>query len=310
MWIIILLVVILFVLWNTTLLGYRDKPTNPLSVDESKVFCEEARSIIHKNGNKTAILLVHGFPSTPSIYQYSAKRFSEAGMDVYAPLLPGFGTDPVAFSHTTFSQWFEYLGRTYEELRKQYPTLYVLGVSMGGLMTLKLGETYCATQYAPDKLVTIAAPVVYNSIKDGVFTDVRQYFARTLALFTAAVKPQVVQGDSNGEDGSELWYGYKGLFVRPGLSLVHAMQQVRKKLFLITCPLFSIHDVNDRTVPHHNLDIIADEQNSSHFKRLDTKMGNYRHSHHALLLYRSIQGSLTDTILAFLQDKENNNAQA
>ncbi|WP_332446034.1 alpha/beta hydrolase [Sphaerochaeta sp.] len=306
---IIILLCILFILWNTTLFGYRDKRTEPLEVDESKTFCDDAKSIIYQNHSDTAILLVHGFPSTPSIYYYSAKRFSEAGMDVYAPLLPGFGTDPKAFVYTTFTQWFAYLCTYYEQLRIRYAKLYVLGTSMGGMMTLKLGQTYCSTDLAPDKLVTIAAPVVYNSIKEGIFTDARQYAARTLALFTPAIQARTIQGDPNGEDGSEYWIGYGGLFVRAGLSLVHAMKQVRRDLPKITCPLFSIHDVNDRTIPFKNLSIIEKENGSSAFTKLVTHMGPYKHSHHALPLYHSIQVSLTQTILEYLEDKERTHAQ-
>ncbi|NLK06551.1 MAG: alpha/beta fold hydrolase [Spirochaetales bacterium] len=310
MWIILLAVLILFILWNTSLMGYRDRNVEPLEVDESKVCCEEARSIIYQQGSKTAILLVHGFPSTPSVYHYSAKRFANEGMDVYAPLLPGFGTDPKAFSHTSFTQWFSYLCTYYENLRASYDTLHVLGISMGGMMTLKLGETYCPTELAPDSLTSIAAPVVYNSIKDWVFTDPKQYLARTLALFTASIKPHVVNGDPKGEDGSEHWYGYGGTFVRPGLSLVSAMREVRRNLDRITCPLFSIHDKGDRTVPFKNLAIIAQENKSTDFHMLETEMGHFNHSRHALLLYRSIQEELTTTILEFLHDKENHHAQA
>jgi len=310
MWITLLSVLILFILWNTTLIGYRDRHVQPLEVDESNVCCDEARSIIYQQGAKTAILLVHGFPSTPSVYHYSAKRFADEGMDVYAPLLPGFGTDPIAFSHTTFTQWFSYLCTYYEKLRTSYDTLHVLGISMGGMMTLKLGETYCSTKLAPDTLTSIAAPVVYNSIKDGIFTDPKQYLARTLALFTASIKAHVVVGDPKGEDGSELWYGYGGLFVRPGMSLVHAMKGVRRDLGKITCPLFSIHDKKDRTVPFKNLSIIAKENKSIDFRSLETEMGNFNHSRHALLLYRSIQEELTTTIIEFLHDKENHHAQA
>jgi carboxylesterase len=312
MWYIILVLIIAFILWNTTLIGYRDRNVEPLTVDESKACCEEAKSIIRvKPENKQAILLIHGFPSTPSVYHYSAERFHEAGLDVYAPLLPGFGTDPKQFAHTTFTQWFSYLCNYYENLRGQYETLYVLGISMGGMMTLKLGETYCQGTLAPDKLVTIAAPVVYNSLKDGIITDWKQYISRTLGLFTPSIGAHVVTGNPKGEDGSEYWYGYGGLFIRPGLSLVHAMKEVRKNLGKITCPLFSIHDVNDQTVPFKNLKIIEREQNSVDFHILETEMDDYNHSRHALLLYRSIQQSLTDTILEFLLEKERtNHAQA
>ncbi|MGH0052946.1 MAG: alpha/beta hydrolase [Sphaerochaetaceae bacterium] len=308
MWIIILIIIIAFVLWNTTLFGYRDKNIAPLSVDESKVFCEEAKSIIKTTpGCKKAILLVHGFPSTPSVYHYSAERMHTAGLDVYAPLMPGFGTNPEDFVHTTFTQWFNYLCLYYEDLRKKYETLYVLGISMGGMMTLKLGETYCQSPLQPDKLVTIAAPVVYNSLREGIITDWRQFFSRTLGLFTPAINAHIVTGNPKGEDGSEYWYGYGGLFIHAGLSLVHAMKTVRKNLGKITCPLFSIHDINDQTVPFRNLKIIEREQHSSDFRILQTEMDNFNHSHHALLLYRSIQQSLTDTILEFLQEKEKTN---
>ncbi len=306
MWIIIILLILLFILWNGTLFGYRDRNTQKLTVDESQVCCEQAKSIIYKKeSNNRAILLVHGFPSTPSVYHYSAKRFAEAGLDVYAPLMPGFGTDPKSFANTTFTQWFSYMCSYYENLRAQYDTLYILGISMGGMITLKLGETYCNTEKAPDKMVSIAAPVVYNSIREGIFTDKRMYLARTLSLFVPAIGARIIEGDSKGEDGSEYWYGYGGLFLRPGLSLVHAMKDVRKSLGKITCPLFSIHDINDRTVPFKNLKIIQKENQSCDFHTLETEMGPYKHSHHALLLYRSIQESLTDTILSFLSEKEN-----
>jgi len=282
MWIIIIAIV-LFILWNITLVGYRDKHTEALDVDLSKVFCEEAKSIVLEQNSKTAILLVHGFPSTPSVYKYSSEKFFQAGMDVYAPLLPGFGTDPIAFADTTFTQWFAYLCKYYENLRSSYETLYVLGISMGGAMTLKLGETYCNTEKAPDALVSIAAPVAYNSlIRDA----------------------HIVQGNPKGDDGSEYWYGYGGIFIRAGLSLVHAMKQIRKELPKITCPLLSIHDVNDGVVPFKNQAIIKAGQKSCRFKDIQTNMEKHKHPRHALLLYRSIQGELTQTIIDFLQEKE------
>ena len=311
MWIIIiLLIIILFIVWNTTLIGYRDSNTEDLKVDQSKVFCEEAKSIVLTQNAKTAILLVHGFPSTPSVYHYSSEKFFEAGMDVYAPLLPGFGTDPVAFADTTFTQWFNYLCSYYEDLRKRYETLYVLGISMGGMMTLKLGQTYCNTDKAPDKLVSIAAPVVYNRIRAGIITDYKQYFARTLALFTSHINAHTVAGNPKGDDGSDHWYGYGGIYIRAGLSLVHAMKQVHKDLYKITCPLLSIHDVNDKTIPFKNLAVIKAGQRSSNFKAIETEMQAFNHSRHALLLYHSIQGSLTQIIIDYLQKKENTDAEA
>ncbi len=311
MWIIIIVVIALFLLWNITLFGYKDRAVHPLESDASKAFCPEARPIVlTEEGNSSAILLVHGFPATPSTYAYSSKVFFEAGLDVYVPLLPGFGTDPAEFVETSFTQWFDYLCRYYEQLRGEYETLYVLGISMGGMMTLKIGETYCGGPKAPDKLVSIAAPVVYNSMRDGVITDWKQYFLRTVALFRASIGAKIVAGSDKGEDGSKDWYGYNGIFLRPGLSLVHAMKQVRRELGRISCPLFVIHDRGDSTVPFGNVEIIEREQRSPVFKILKTEMPPMGHSRHALLAYHSVQAELTKKIIAFLLDKETTNDQA
>lgn len=308
-WILLTCALILFVLWNTQLLWYRDRDTTPLETDDSKAFCEEARSIVYKGGNRKAILLVHGFPSCPSVYTYSAKRFFEAGYDVYAPLLPGFGTDVNEFAKTNFTQWFDYLRRYYERIRAEYPTVFVLGISMGGMMTLKIGETYCDTPQAPDALVSISAPVVYNSLKDGVITDLRISFLRTVALFKSTFAAKTVRHIEGGEDGNENWTGYSGLFIRQGLSLVKAMGPVRRDLGKITCPLYAIQDVHDKTVPFKNLKIIQRENGSREFKTLETEMAPYNHTRHALLMYRSVQGELTDSILDFLKDKEHSNGK-
>ncbi len=311
MWTIISILIIatLFIVWNVTLIGYRDKDLPPLEQDESTVFSDKARSILLKQEAPKAILLIHGFPSTPSLYSYSAQRFYEAGWDVHAPLIPTFGSDPKEFEKTTFTQWFDYICRYYEEMRRDYSTVHVLGTSMGGLMALKLGEKYCGSDRDPDAIVTIAAPVVYNSIGDGIITSYKSYMMRTVALFTASLGAKTVDGNPESDDGNEQWVGYGGQFIRCGLSLVHAMKDVRKHLGKITCPLFSIHDANDKTVPFGNLKIIQKENGSRSFRTLETHMGEFKHNRHALLLYHSVQQELTNTIIEFLDAKEKTNGQ-
>ena len=305
MWIIIIVLIVLFILWNTTLVGYRDLPKVQLESDEERAFSANAKPITYKADHQRCVLMVHGFPSTPSMYSYSAKRIHESGFDVYVPLLPGFGTDPKDLENTTFAQWFEYLCRTYEVLRSEYKTMHVIGTSMGGAMTLKLAERYCSSPYlAPNSIVSIAAPVVYNSIKDGIFTDLRQYFARSVALFTGSLGAKIVDGNPNGSDGGEDWAGYGGLMVRPGLSFIASLPKIRRNLEFITCPLFAIHDRGDTTIPFKNLALIANETQSRKLVVLETAMESDGHSRHALLSYYSIQQSLTDKIVAFLEEND------
>lgn len=300
----ITILVLLFILWNVTFLGYKEKKVTTLPFSEEQPFTTKAQSITLKQGSQKAILLIHGFPSTPSLYRYSAQRFFDEGWDVYAPLIPTFGSDPKEFENTTFPQWFAFISDYYENLRATYPTLHILGTSMGGMMALKLGEIYCPTNLAPEKIVTIAAPVVYNSVRDRIFTDKRAYFMRTIALFKASINAKTVDGIPTSDDGNEEWVGYGGLFMRAGLSLIYAMKDVRKNLGSITCPLFAIHDKGDKTVPFANLALIEQHNKSRSFTSLATQMEAHKHNRHALLLYRSIQKELTTRIIAFLQDEE------
>ncbi len=298
--------IIYFILWNICLFGYRDRHTEPIQPEPEHCFCPEAKPIVlvHDEPTGKAVLMVHGFPSTPRVYTYSSKRMFDAGYDVYVPLLPGFGTDPKVFEETSFTQWYGYLTGYYLELRAKYPRLIVLGTSMGGAMTLKIGEQFSGTSEAPDALVSIAAPVVYNSmLRDGVVTNWGTYIMRTAGLFIPAIGAGVKCGNPDGEDGNEDWTGYKGLFIRQGLSLVWALKTIRKELPSLTCPLFSIHDHNDRTVPFKNQAIIERECKSRDWKKLETEMGPYRHSHHCLLMYHSIQKELTDTIIIYMDEK-------
>ena len=85
--------VIIFIWWNAALPFYHDKNTEKLVSDESKCFSPRCRSIIYDKGRDYAVLMIHGYPTCPNMYTYSAKRLDEAGFDVFAPLIPTFGAD-------------------------------------------------------------------------------------------------------------------------------------------------------------------------------------------------------------------------
>jgi len=83
---ILLIVIICFILlivWSASLVFYKDKNTFDIESDESKVFSPKCKSIIlkHENKHNTAVLMIHGFPSTPIVYHYSATRFFELWED-------------------------------------------------------------------------------------------------------------------------------------------------------------------------------------------------------------------------------------
>ncbi len=304
---VILIVVIFLILllgWSSQLWGYRDRSVEKLSVNLDRVFDPRCLPITkrHKEGAKSAIIMVHGFPSTPYSFTYAAQRGYEAGYDVYAPLLPGFGTAVEDLYDTTFTQWYNYLKELFLEKRGEYDHLYVLGTSMGGAMTLRLGEEMQGNN-APDGLVTVAAPVFFNDLRLGAVQNWLFYFMRIVGLFTPALSPTIYKGGEVENDGDELWMGYKGSFIRGGVSFMHALKSIRKNLNQIEVPLMALHDRGDRTVRFENLAEIEKGVNSSNFISYPTAMEG-SHRKHVLLMYHSVQEQLMDDILTFLGENK------
>ena len=101
---IILIFIILVFIWSYTLVFFKDRNHEALESDESKCFAPKCHSIVkvHKEKVNTAILQIHGFPSTPHVYEYSSDEFYKIGYDTYAFLMPGFGTSIEDFDKTNF----------------------------------------------------------------------------------------------------------------------------------------------------------------------------------------------------------------
>ena len=296
-----IIALVLIILWSVYLPFYRER-TIDLESDESKCFAPECRSIVIDNNKDKAILFIHGFPTTPYMYSYVTEYSASFGYDIYSPLIPTFGADYKEMQKTNFSSWFAFIDKYYLSLKERYKDIYVVGVSMGGAMTLKLAEKYSSTKNAMTKVAVISAPVVYNSIKDGIVTEPLAYFARIIKVFLPSIGAKPVAHMEGHNDGDENWHGYRGIFIKQGVSLIYSLKTIRKELNKIKVPMIAIHDKGDKTVPFGNLAIIQRETDTESLF-IETEIGTGMiHSHHALLTYESTRKNLMDRILLFFSE--------
>lgn len=275
---------------------YSKNPLSPLME-------EDAGPIALDRSSNKAVIFVHGFPSTPKTYKYVAPIVFDAGYDVFAPLLPGFGTNHDDFIKSNFSQWYAYLSDFFQEKRKKYDRLYIIGLSMGGALTLKLAEEYSGTEWAPDGISVNAAPVTLRFHRKGVARGVSILLIRTLGWFFDH------QGSKNNkwknmEDGHSEWIGYHGAFPKQIYSLKMGVWEIRKNLSKITVPVIAFQAPEDSTVDFANLALIEKGISSEvkSFNQLDYT-GFYNTSH-ALFLYKSIREKLIRDILDFFEGLE------
>ncbi|HUY45294.1 MAG TPA: alpha/beta fold hydrolase [Streptosporangiaceae bacterium] len=91
-------------------------------------------------GGSTGVLLCHGFTGSPSSLRPWGEYLAEAGLTVSVPRLPGHGTTWQEMSRTRWEDWYAEADRGYEELRAQTSEIFVMGLSLGGCLALRMAE--------------------------------------------------------------------------------------------------------------------------------------------------------------------------
>ncbi len=94
-------------------------------------------------------LLLHGFPGTPAEVLPIAEVLAAGGLEVYGPLLPGFGLDTENLEKTRWQDWVRAARSVWNEVQNGAETTLLLGFSMGGAVALNLKAD-------PDQLILIA----------------------------------------------------------------------------------------------------------------------------------------------------------
>lgn len=96
----------------------------------------------HHEGGRTGALLCHGFTGTPQSLRPWAEHLAAAGLTVALPRLPGHGTSPAEANLTAWEDWYAELDRSLAALRERCDDVFVMGLSMGGTLALRLAEEH------------------------------------------------------------------------------------------------------------------------------------------------------------------------
>jgi carboxylesterase len=98
-----------------------------------------AESFSH-DGDSTGVLLCHGFTGSPQSLRPWAEYLADAGLSVSLPRLPGHGTTWQEMARTRWEDWYAEVNRAFEELRGRSDQIFVMGLSIGGCLALRLAE--------------------------------------------------------------------------------------------------------------------------------------------------------------------------
>jgi carboxylesterase len=87
-------------------------------------------------------LVVHGFTGNPGSMRGVAEALAAAGFHVEMPLLPGHGTTVDDMLPTRWADWAGAAEAAFQTLAGRVQKLVVVGLSMGGALTLRLGADH------------------------------------------------------------------------------------------------------------------------------------------------------------------------
>jgi carboxylesterase len=103
-------------------------------------FALEAAEPFAKDGDETGIVLCHGFTGMPGSMRPWAEALAAAGHTVNVPLLPGHGTRWQDANQVSWEDWYAELERAVDAVRATCSRTFVMGLSMGGTLVLRLAE--------------------------------------------------------------------------------------------------------------------------------------------------------------------------
>ncbi|HVE27534.1 MAG TPA: alpha/beta fold hydrolase [Sporichthya sp.] len=202
----------------------------------------------HHAGGPVGALVCHGFTGSPQSMRPWAEALAEAGLTVALPRLPGHGTRWQDMNMTTWDDWYGCVEREFLALKERCDAVFVMGLSMGGTLSLRLAE-----QHGRD----LAGVVVVNPSVIGL--DPR---LRILPVLQRVV-PSLggIASDIKKPGVTEL--AYNRVPLRALHSLRKAWDVVRADLPKVTQPLLLLRSLEDHVVEPESARLILSRVSST-----------------------------------------------
>ena len=114
---------------------------------------------LFSEGNKTGILLLHGFTGSPYEMKELGLSLQKKGYTVSVPLLCGHGTSEKELMKCNWYDWFENTKQALFQLRKSCTRVMVVGLSTGATLALHL-----AAHYQVDGVVAMSPALILKGL--------------------------------------------------------------------------------------------------------------------------------------------------
>lgn len=189
-------------------------------------------------------LCLHGLTGTPYEVRPIADALVACGIRARGPALPGHDETPEALSRISFREWIGAAREGIRELRAEHESVFVAGLSMGGLATLAV-----ASEGIADAIAVVGTPLRLHPVPVRVLIPLVKYVYPYL--------PKSQGSDIQDPEARARHPGYTKMPLRSIHELMKLQRLVRQSLHRVAAPIFVGHGALDRTANPSNAREIA-----------------------------------------------------
>jgi carboxylesterase len=198
------------------------------------------------------VLCLHGLAGTPWDVRPAAEHLAGLGFRCVGPLLPGHGTRPEDLARTPARAWLDAAFAAHAELAARHSRVYVLGLSMGGVLGLGL------CRYRPVRGAVLLAVPLRIRPRLRIPVQLLHRFVASAPRIPGIADPLARQVNP----------GYRRMPLAAVHALIGLLAQVRAELPGVRQPLLLVYSTGDRTVEFGNADWLRAEVGSERVELL------------------------------------------
>ena len=236
--------------------------------------------LLHHEGAKRGVLLIHGLMAAPEEVREWAEYLYSRGYTVYAPRLAGHGTSAVDLARRNYGEWVDSVNRGHALLKTCSEQIVVAGFSTGAGLALHQAIS------KPDAfaaVIAISAPLKFKSISACFAEPLDRWNSLLGAIGIKRLRRDFVPNDP---DNPQINY-----FRCPVHSIVQVkalMKKVSRALPSLSMPALIIQADRDPKV--------AGMSGRKIFERISSPDKTYREVH--FHLHGIVRGDISRTVFA------------
>ena len=189
------------------------------------------------DGGPAGAVLCHGLTGMPGSLRAWGEALADAGLAVRIPRLPGHGTRWQDANRVSWQDWYAELERAFDDVRSRCERVFVMGLSMGGTVALRLAE-----QRGDDVAgVVVVNPSLFTTRKDAKLLPVARWLVPSFPPVGNDIKkPDTVEP------------AYERLPVKAAYQLSQLWKLTNAELDRLTQPLLVFTSRDDHVVEPAN----------------------------------------------------------